>query len=170
LYETYRPDQSTATQSSVILAVRDAVTFLEQVNRSRPVHIVTDMSQAPSLVPVPDALLRQTLYNLVQNAVDGSPANGTVTVCARQERDHCVLRVADDGPGVPAAIRDRIFDPFFSTKDRTVKTGGMGIGLALVRQSVLAVGGTITVHDRAGGGTEFEVRLPMTPLDTGALR
>jgi signal transduction histidine kinase len=134
------------------------------------VHIVTDMSQAPSLVPVPDALLRQTLYNLVQNAVDGSTANGTVTVCARQERDHCVLRVADDGPGVPAAIRDRIFDPFFSTKDRTVKTGGMGIGLALVRQSVLAVGGTITVHDRAGGGTEFEVRLPMTPLDTGALR
>jgi signal transduction histidine kinase len=46
----------------------------------------------------------------------------------------------------------------------------MGIGLALVRQSVLAVGGTIAVHDRAGGGTEFEVRLPMTPLDTGALR
>lgn len=170
LYETYRPDQSTATQSSVILAVSDAVSFLEQVNRGRPVHIKMDVSQAPSLVPVPDALLRQTLYNLVQNAVEVSPAHGTVTVCAVQEGESCVLRVADEGPGVPAAIRDRIFDPFFSTKDRTVKTGGMGIGLALVRQSVLAVGGTIAVHDRAGGGTEFEVRLPMTPLDTGALR
>jgi signal transduction histidine kinase len=51
-----------------------------------------------------------------------------------------------------------------------MKTGGMGIGLALVRQSVLAVGGQIAVHDRPAGGTEFEVRLPMTPLDTGVLR
>jgi PAS domain S-box-containing protein len=170
LYETYRPDHLMAKQSSVILAVSDAVSFLEQVNRGRQVHIVADMSKAPSLVPVPDALLRQTLYNLVQNAVDVSPAGGTVTVHAVQDGDSCVLRVSDEGPGIPPAIRERIFDPFFSTKDRTMKTGGMGIGLALVRQSVLAVGGQITVHDRPTGGTEFEVRLPMTPLDTGALR
>lgn len=170
LYETYRPDQLMAKQSSVILAVSDAVSFLEQVNRGRQVRILTDMNHAPSMVPVPDALLRQTLYNLVQNAVDVSPPNGTVTVSAIEEGSECVLRVADEGAGIPAAIRDRIFDPFFSTKDRTVKTGGMGIGLALVRQSVQAVGGHIAVHDRPGGGTEFEVRLPMTPLDTGVLR
>ena len=170
LYETYRPDHVMTNQSSVILAVSDAVSFLEQVNRGRKVHIVSEMSRAPSLVPVPDALLRQTLYNLVQNAVDVSPPDGTITVSAVQEDDCCVLRVADEGPGIPPAIRERIFDPFFSTKDRTMKTGGMGIGLALVRQSVLAVGGQIAVHDRPAGGTEFEVRLPMTPLDTGALR
>ncbi len=93
-------------------------------------------------MPVPDALLRQTLYNLVQNAVDVSPHEGTVTVSAITEGNECVLRVTDDGPGVPAAIRDRMFDPFFSPKDHTMKTGG----------------------------TEFEVRLPMIPLDTGALR
>lgn len=170
LYETYRPDHLLANQSSVKLAVSDAVSFLEQVNRGRQVQIVTDMSQAPSLVPVPDALLRQTLYNLVQNAVDVSPPGGTVTVTAVVVADQCVLRVTDEGPGVPLAIRERIFDPFFSTKDRSTKTGGMGIGLALVRQSVLAVGGRISVHDRPGGGTAFEVCLPMTPLDTGALR
>lgn len=170
LYETYRPDQSTVAESSVILAVSDAVSFLEQVNRNRNVRIVANVAQAPSMVPVPDALLRQTLYNLVQNAMDVSPSGGTVTVSAVREDDECVLRVSDDGPGIPAAIRERIFDPFFSTKDRTMKTGGMGIGLALVRQSVLAVGGRITVHDREAGGTEFEVRLPMTPLDTGVLR
>lgn len=170
LYETYRPDQLMATQSSVILAVSDAVTFLEQVNRGRQVRIVTDMSRAPSMVPVPDALLRQTLYNLVQNAVDVSPPDGTVRVTAIEDGADCVLRVSDEGPGIPPAIRERIFDPFFSTKDRTMKTGGMGIGLALVRQSVQAVGGHITVHDRPMGGTEFEVRLPMIPLDTGVLR
>jgi len=170
LYETYRPDQSMIAQSSVILAVTDAVSFLEQVNRVRQVKIVTDLSRAPSLVPVPDALLRQTMYNLVQNAFDASPSRGTITVTAVVEQDECVLRVTDEGPGVPEAIRQRIFDPFFSTKDRTVKTGGMGIGLSLVRQSVQAVGGTIVVHDRPQGGTEFEVRLPMTPFDTGVLR
>ncbi len=170
LYETYRPDQLMVAESSVILAVTDAVSFLEQVNRMRQVKIVTDLTKAPSLVPVPDALLRQTLYNLVQNAFDASPANGTISVTAAVELDHCVIRVSDEGPGVPAALQERIFDPFFSTKDRTVKTGGMGIGLSLVRQSVQAVGGTIAVHNRSGGGTEFEVRLPMTPLDTGVLR
>ena len=170
LYETYRPDQSMDSKSSVILAVSDAVSFLEQVNRARTVRIITNVVRAPSLVPVPDALLRQTLYNLVQNALDASPPNGTVEVTAALEGEWCVIRVCDQGPGIPEGIRERIFEPFFSTKDRTVKTGGMGIGLALVRQSVLAVGGQVTVSDRAEGGTQFEVRLPMQPIDTGVLR
>ena len=170
LYETYRPDQSMDARSSVILAISDAVTFLEQVNRARQVRIVTDVTRAPSMVPVPDALLRQTLYNLVQNALDASPTGGTIEVSAAHEDDQCVIRVSDQGQGIPHDIRARIFDPFFSTKDRTVKTGGMGIGLSLVRQSVLAVGGRVDVLERAGGGTTFEVRLPLTPIDTGVLQ
>ena len=170
LYETYRPDQSLMTSSSVILAITDAVSFLEQLNRSRQVTITTDLSHAPSLVPVPDALLRQTLYNLIQNAYDASPVDGTITVAALLEQHDCVIRITDEGDGIPADIRARIFDPFFTTKDKTVKTGGMGIGLSLVRQSVEAVGGSIVVHDRPQGGTEFEVRLPMTPLERGVLR
>jgi PAS domain S-box-containing protein len=170
LYETYRPDQSMAVESSVILAIGDAVAFLEQVNRVRRVHIETDVSKAPSLVPVPDALIRQTLYNLIQNAVDASPDGGTVEVSAAHRDNECVILVCDQGPGIPEEIRQRIFEPFFSTKDRTLKSGGMGIGLALVRQSVLAVGGRIMTRDRPAGGTEFEVRLPMTPIDIGTLR
>jgi len=170
LYETYRHDQAMTSTSSVILAISDAVSFLEQVNRTRQVTIVTDVTRAPSLVPVPDALLRQALYNLVQNAFDASPSGGTITVRAVHDADWCVILVSDEGSGVPEALRDRIFDPFFSTKDRSVKTGGMGIGLSLVRQSVLAVGGHIDVRDRPSGGTEFAVRLPMTPIDTGVLR
>jgi PAS domain S-box-containing protein len=170
LYETYRPDEQMAAQSSVILAISDAVSFLEQVNRGRGVQVVTTVTQAPSLVPVPDALLRQTLYNLVQNAFDASPPDGTITVTAEQVGAECVLRVCDEGPGIPEALRERIFEPFFSTKDRTVRTGGMGIGLALVRQSVLAVGGRITVQALEPRGSAFEVRLPMIPVETGVLR
>ncbi|MBY0490185.1 MAG: PAS domain S-box protein [Gemmatimonadaceae bacterium] len=156
LYETYRPDALMERQASVTIAISDAVSFLEQVNRARHVRIVTDVSQAPSMVPVPDALLRQTLYNLVQNAVDVSPMHGTIEVRAWVQGDECVLTVADEGPGVPPAIRERIFDPFFSTKDRTMKTGGMGIGLTLVRQSVLAVGGRIEVRSRPQGGASLK--------------
>ena len=170
LYETYRPDQAMESTSSVILAVGDAVAFLEQVNRARHVRIVTDVARAPTLVPVPDALLRQALYNLVQNAVDASPDGGTITLSAELEDGWCVIRVKDEGPGIPPALHRRIFDPFFSTKDRSVKTGGMGIGLSLVHQSVTAVGGAIEVQSRETGGTEFCVRLPMIPIDTGVLR
>jgi PAS domain S-box-containing protein len=170
LYETYRPDQTLERGASVILAISDAVTFLEQVNRSRDVRIVTDVARAPSVVPVPDALLRQTLYNLVQNAFDASPSGGTITVSATHDDGWCIIRVSDDGPGIPEELQRRIFDPFFSTKDRSVKTGGMGIGLSLVHQSVTAVGGQIDVHNRSSGGSLFEVRLPMTPIDTGVLR
>jgi PAS domain S-box-containing protein len=164
LYETYRPDQDSNQHSSVVLAVSDAVTFLGQVNRGRGVRIVTDVTRAPPSIPVPDALLRQTLYNLVQNAVEASPPNGVVTVTAALDGKDCVLVVSDQGLGVAANLRDRIWDPFFSTKDAKVKTSGMGLGLALVRQSVEAVGGAIFLRDTLDGGATFEVRLPMTSV------
>jgi PAS domain S-box-containing protein len=164
LYETYRPDQSSTADSSVVLAVTDAVSFLDQVNRGRGVRIVTDVTRAPSSIPVPDALLRQTLYNLVQNAVEASPTNGVVTVTAARDGDVCVIVVRDEGTGIAPHLRERIFDPFFSTKDSKVKTSGMGLGLALVKQSVEAVGGTIHLVDTLEAGATFEVRLPMTPV------
>lgn len=163
LYETYRPDESPTARSSVVLAVTDAVSFLDQVNRNRAVRIVTDVSRAPSSIPIPDALVRQTLYNLVQNAVESSPPNGVVTVTAAHEGGSCVIVVRDEGPGIAPHLRDRIWDPFFSTKDSKMTTG-MGLGLALVRQSVEAVGGSIRLIDSADPGATFEVRLPMTPV------
>jgi hypothetical protein len=167
LYETYRPEHSAARETAVAGLIGDAVAMLEQVNREADVHIVTDLSRAPSLVPLPDAVLRQAVYNLVQNAVEASPPGGTVTVSATVEQDHLVLRVRDQGPGVPKEIRDRIFDPFFTTKSATVRTGGMGLGLSLVHRSVQAFGGRVALVDLPGGGTEFEVRLPLSPIATG---
>ena len=169
LYETYRPDQALADSTSVLVAVNDAVVFLEQVNRARQVRLETDVTAAPSVVPVPDALFRQTLYNLVQNAIDATPNGSSVRLIVAREDEWCVVRVQDEGPGIPADARARIFDPFFSSKDRSVKTGGMGLGLSLVSQSVTAVGGDSEVCSRLSGGTEFRVRLPMTPIKLGVL-
>jgi hypothetical protein len=160
LYETYRPEHQVG-ETALPGLVGDAVSLLEQINRDSKVRITTDLSRAPSQVAIPDAVLRQTVYNLVQNAVEASPSGSTVEVSAALEDKRLVLRIRDRGPGIPAEIRARVFEPFFTTKPSSVKTGGMGIGLALVRRSVEALGGTIEILDREGGGTEFVVRMPL---------
>jgi len=162
LYETYRPDSDDGkAEASVSIVISDAVRMLEQVNRASQVTIAVDTSQAPAVVPIPGALLRQAVYNLVQNAVEASPPGETVQVRAwREGEDTFWLSVRDRGPGVPAGLREWIFEPFVSTKG-SVKTSGMGLGLSLVRKSVQALGGRIEIHDPEGGGAEFRIRLPL---------
>lgn len=112
-------------------------------------------------------MLRQIAYNLVQNAIEASPPDSVVSIVAGLEEGRLGLRVRDHGPGIPPELRERIFAPFFSTKDRRIRTSGMGLGLALVRRTVAAAGGTIAVQDAAGGGTEFVISIPLHPRERG---
>ena len=162
LYETYRPEQDLGGGTSVRSLVTDAVSFLQQVNRGMHVRIETDFSNVPSVIQLPSAMLRQIFYNLAQNAIEASPKGELVSIHAQFDGAAFELSVRDRGQGIPAALRDRIFDPFFSTKDRGVRAGGMGLGLALVRRTVTAAGGGITVLDAPDGGTIFTVTLPVT--------
>ncbi|HJQ67312.1 MAG TPA: ATP-binding protein [Gemmatimonadales bacterium] len=170
LYETYRPDSDDGkAEAAVVVVISDAVRMLEQVNRASQVSIAVDTSQSPAVVPIPGALLRQAVYNLVQNAVEASPPGETVHVRAWREGDTFWLSVRDRGPGVPVGLREWVFEPFVSTKGG-VKTSGMGLGLSLVRKSVQALGGRIEIHDPEGGGAEFRIRLPIagqTPRSVG---
>ena len=162
LYETYRPDgDDGGAEASVSLVISDAVRMLEQVNRASQVTIAVDTSAAPAVLPIPSALLRQAVYNLVQNAVEASPPGETVHVRAWREADEFWLLVRDRGPGVPPGLREWVFEPFVSTKG-SLHTSGMGLGLSLVRKSVHALGGRIEIHDPEGGGAEFRIRLPLT--------
>lgn len=100
--------------------------------------------------------LNQVWVNLIANAIDAVDENGTVTVRASREDGVVVVRVIDDGPGIPEEIRANIFEPFFTTK----KVGeGMGLGLDIVRRLVQRNDGVIQV-DSEPGRTEFRVRLP----------
>lgn len=167
LYETYRPEQDLAAGTSVRSLVTDAVSFLTQVNRHTHVRIETDFVNVPSVIRLPSALLRQIFINLAQNAFEASPPGELVSIRAEVQDAIFVLSVRDRGAGIPAELRDRIFDPFFSTKDRGVRAGGMGLGLALVRRTVAAAGGTIDVADAPGSGTTFTVTLPVPPGTQG---
>ena len=113
------------------------------------------------MVPHPDALVRQVVFNLIQNGVEASPPNGTVFVTAWARNTTFHLSVRDQGPGVPPELRERIFDDFYSTKTG-LSTGGMGLGLAIVRRSLTALRGEIRIVDPPGGGADFQVRLPLT--------
>ncbi|MEO7997670.1 MAG: HAMP domain-containing sensor histidine kinase, partial [Gemmatimonadaceae bacterium] len=161
LYETYRPEQDIGGGTSVRSLVADAVSFLTQVNRHMHVRIETDFSNVPSVIQLPSAMMRQIFINLAQNAFEASPPGELVSIRAEMREQQLTLSVRDRGKGVPLELRDRIFDPFFSTKDRGVRTGGMGLGLALVRRTVSAAGGTIAIADAPGSGTIFTVTLPV---------
>lgn len=164
LYETYRQGQEEDREASIAVEASDAVGLLTQLNRSKQITITLDTSGVPSVVPIPGAIVRQTLFNLVQNAVDASPAGGEVSVRAWTS-DHVLrLSVRDTGPGVPEELRERVFEPFFSTKSN-LRTGGMGIGLSLVRRSIEALGGRVWITGDDGMGAEFQVEIPLMTLE-----
>jgi PAS domain S-box-containing protein len=167
LYETYRPEQDGSGETSLRTVLGDAIAFLEQVNRSAKVKVATEYRNIPTVIPLPAAMLRQIAYNLIQNSIEVCPPGSTVHVCAAIENGDLRIRVRDNGPGVPPELRERIFEPFFSTKDKRMRTSGMGLGLALVRRTVTAAGGTITVGDAEGGGSEFVVCVPLRTLEHG---
>ncbi len=161
LYETYRPETESSSNAPVQTVVGDAVAFLEQVNRNTGVSIEVEMGGIAAVVRLPNTILRQCVYNLVQNAIEASPRGSTVSVQGWIDGPDFVLRVSDMGPGVPSELREEIFDPFVSTKPSQLSTGGMGLGLSLVRRALDAAGGSINVADAAGGGAEFIARIPL---------
>jgi len=113
----------------------------------------------PARVHGDETLLGQVVRNLVDNAAQH--ALGRVTLTLRVEGTDAVLAVEDDGHGVPAAERDRIFERFVRLDaSRARASGGTGLGLAIVRETVQAHGGTVRVVDGELGGARFEVRLP----------
>lgn len=99
--------------------------------------------------------LRQILLNLINNAKEATGPGGLVQITVKPARSGLEITVGDDGPGVPRANRERIFEPFYSTKD-----SGTGLGLALVRRYVEEVGGSITYEPNEPRGALFRLRFP----------
>jgi signal transduction histidine kinase len=105
-------------------------------------------------------LLRRAVRNLLENARRYS--NGAVTVEVGSEGQDAVLRVRDQGPGVPPAERERIFEPFYRLPGASEREGGVGLGLALVKSITQRHRGSVHCEDQPGGGACFTLRLPCT--------
>jgi len=105
--------------------------------------------------------LMQVLYNLVSNAIEASPAGGNVELGLAQNNGAVLLTVRDHGPGIPAETREKIFEPFFSTKNGAADAG-MGLGLAVSRSLVEAMAGRLDFVSLDDEGTIFKVEVPVS--------
>ncbi len=134
----------------------------ESESRGAPIRIVTEFGDLPAVVCVPSQI-REALTNLVFNAVDAMPKGGTLTLRTERNGESAFLHVQDTGQGMTAEVRDRLFDPFFSTKG--VK--GTGLGLSTVYGIVKRHRGKIEVQSQPGRGTCFSIRLPLATQGAG---
>ena len=107
-----------------------------------------------------DILIYRLVYNLVENAIKYNHSGGQVIVTADRKEKQVYLSVEDTGAGIPEDLKERVFEPFFRVdKSRSRELGGVGLGLALVREIVRVHDGSITVKSNPSGGTIFEVVL-----------
>ena len=107
------------------------------------------------------ACVHDILRNLLENAVSYSPEGGTVSLTAVVSGERATLEVADSGPGIPPADLQRVFERFYRVdKSRVRNPGGTGIGLAIVRNLVEMLGGTVVARNADKGGAVFTVSLP----------
>ncbi|MCU1380623.1 MAG: kdpD3, partial [Acidimicrobiales bacterium] len=125
----------------------------------RAASVDLDVPETLPRVRVDPGLLERALANLVSNAVAWSPPGARVRVDASPVGDRVDLRVVDRGPGIPMAARERVFEPFQRLGDRG--PNGVGLGLAVARGFVTAMGGELLVEDTPGGGTTMVVSFPV---------
>ena len=120
--------------------------------------ITLDLAVSGCMVMADEVQLQQVFVNLLRNAIEATEglAERGLTVTLRREGRHAVLRFADAGPGLPAEVMERLFQPFVTTKE-----AGMGIGLSICRAIVEAHGGQIEASPRVGGGTVIRIILPL---------
>lgn len=142
-------------------AVETTLQLLTYRCRERGIELETAIRpDLPALGLSPDAL-RQLLLNLLLNATQVTPRGGRIYVSAdwsAATANHIEFRIEDEGPGLDARIRERIFEPFWTTRDQ----GAGGLGLAICKRIVEEASGSIEVDDREGGGACFRVELPLS--------
>ena len=154
-----RLPQQQAQIVSLNKAVNDTLQLLDFDARSHGIVQHEDLATDDLRVLADDSDLRMVVLNLVQNAHHAMPDGGSLTVSSRAEGKLAVIEVRDTGVGIPPAMIDNIFDPFFS--HRADGEGGTGLGLAICKAIVERYAGTIEVSSVPGQGAAFSVRLPL---------
>jgi len=150
-----RGDRSTVEicdiREVIVAAAEAASTAIEL----QDVQILVDVPEGIEL-PLTRSPIERVFFNLIANALEAMPGGGKISIGARKARNSVLVELEDTGPGIPRCIRDRLFEPF-ATAD---KHGGLGLGLALARQTVLNHGGDMWAESAAGA--RFVIRLPLS--------
>jgi len=153
-----RPIETIDLRAIIAQSVQIAKSTLEERNvlLGRSIRVISQVTPLPLTMGDP-AELRQVFLNLLLNAQDAMPAGGVIRITGNREKDEIVIKVEDEGQGIPEENLARIFVPFFTTKGKH----GTGLGLAIASSSVARFGGRITAANRSQGGAVFTLRFPL---------
>ena len=179
LVDFSRPVELRLKEQDLRPVIGDVLALARDELATRRVTLASRVSPLPLLAHVDADLLKQAVLNVIQNGAQAMPEGGHLEVILEEERSgepdrgitpgaahagraprFAVLRIADEGEGIPAEIRDKIFDLYFTTKK-----GGSGIGLAMTYRILQLHHGSVDVQSRQVRGTEFQLRIPLAALD-----
>jgi signal transduction histidine kinase len=129
-------------------------------SNKKDVKLDLDVHPSSAVVTMPEGLLRQVLYNIIQNAIDASPIGSLVEIAIKIVDNVLTITVSDHGSGIPDELLSQVFEPFFSTKG-DIAAGGMGLGLSISKGIVEAFGGSLDFRSEKDKGTVFIIEMPV---------
>ncbi|MDR3774907.1 MAG: ATP-binding protein [Terracidiphilus sp.] len=162
LVDFSRPVELQLREQDLRTVIGDVLALAAAELSTRNVTLESEMPLKPLLASFDADLLKQAALNVIQNGAQAMPEGGTLRVVLEEERKFALLRIADQGPGIPDDIREKIFDLYFTTK-----SGGSGIGLAMTYRILQLHYGSIEVQSSPERGTEFLLRIPLAAAEWG---
>jgi len=162
LVDFSRPVELQLVEHDLRQVIGDVVTLSAAEFSTRNVTLTSHFPSKPLTAKIDADLFKQAVLNVIQNGAQAMPEGGRLDVILEESYKMAILRIADQGPGIPEEIRGKIFDLYFTTK-----SGGSGIGLAMTYRIVQLHHGSIEVESNADRGTEFRLRIPLTATDWG---
>ena len=188
LVDFSRPVELRLHEQDLRSVIGDVLALAADELSTHNVTLVSRMPPGPLMANVDADLLKQAALNVIQNGAQSMPQGGTLEVVLEEDREFgrvlgasktdgsfaqrppaassawksAVLRIADEGPGIPEEIREKIFDLYFTTK-----SGGSGIGLAMTYRILQLHHGSIEVQSKVGRGTEFQLKIPLAAAEWG---
>ena len=154
-----RPAQSNPEEIDIRREIERCTNFIETKARSQNIKLETDFEKDLPALRFDPAEFRQVLLNVMMNGLQAMPEGGLLLIkaCCVGSSERILIRIEDEGPGIPANLRQKVFEPFFTTK-----AGGTGLGLAICNSIVKRYNGEIWIEQAASGGTEVKISLPIS--------
>ena len=162
LVDFSRPVELQLREQDLRPVIGDVLALAAEELSTHNVTLVSHMPSTPLVANIDADLLKQAVLNVIQNGAQAMQQGGTLEVVLEEDHKSGVLRIVDEGPGIPADIREKIFDLYFTTK-----SGGSGIGLAMTNRIIQLHYGSIEVQSNPERGTEFQLRIPLAAAEWG---
>jgi signal transduction histidine kinase len=162
LVDFSRPVELDLREQDLRKVIGDVLALATDEFSTRNVTLINHMPNYPVMANVDADLLKQAVLNVILNGAQAMPEGGKLEVALEEDRKFAILRIADQGGGIPEEIREKIFDLYFTTKSE-----GSGIGLAMTYRILQLHYGSIEVQSETGRGTEFQLRIPLSASDWG---